>query len=121
MKITIICPTYNRPERHANLYAVFNHQNYSDKELLVMDDSAEKSPFFAELQDDRVTYLHLTSSSTIGHKRNLMADIAKGEVIAHFDDDDYYAPDYLQTMLQLIDCADSTGEGATVEPCRGEH
>jgi len=32
-------------------------------------------------------------------KRNLLASAARGRWIAHFDDDDYYAPNYLEHML----------------------
>lgn len=106
MKMSVICPTYNRPERHENLYNAFIHQTHPDKELLVIDDSPEESPFFSQLNDPRVIYRHLSTRSTIGHKRNLMADLANGEIIVHFDDDDYYAPTYLEKTLQLIQGAD---------------
>lgn len=106
MKVSVICPTYQRAERHPLLYTAFNHQTYADKELLVIDDSPEKSPFFTNLQDDRVTYQFLSSYYNIGHKRNLLIDLAKGEIIVNFDDDDFYAPTYIQTMVDAIQEAD---------------
>lgn len=98
MKVSVICPTYNRPDRHKNLYLVFDHQTYENKELVVLDDSSEPSPFFSELQDSRVKYQHLPERMTLGLKRNRLIEKSEGEVIAHFDDDDYYAPEYLRTM-----------------------
>ncbi len=105
-KVSVICPTFNRPERHANLYATFAHQTYENRELLVLDDSPEPSPFFTNLRDPRVKYQHLPKRTSIGFKRNFLANIASGEFIAHFDDDDYYAPTYLAEMIEKLGSAD---------------
>jgi hypothetical protein len=40
---------------------------------------------------------------TIGAKRNQLVAEARGEIVAHFDDDDYYAPAYLDTMVGLLE------------------
>ncbi len=105
-KVSIICPTYNRPERHENLYKAFLHQTYENKELLVLDDSPSPSPFFTNLDDPRVKYQNLSCRATIGYKRNALIGMASGEIIAHFDDDDYYAPNYLSTMVGQLGPAD---------------
>jgi glycosyltransferase involved in cell wall biosynthesis len=97
-KISVICPTYNRHHRHANLYTAFNHQINIEAELLILDDSPTPSPFFLTLSDPRVNYQHLSKRMTIGSKRNLLIEKASGEIIAHFDDDDFYAPSYLFEM-----------------------
>ncbi|HSX26996.1 MAG TPA: glycosyltransferase [Chlamydiales bacterium] len=105
-KISVICPTYNRSDRHANLYAAFDQQTYENKELLVLDDSPEPSLFFTHLKDPRVKYINLPERGTIGFKRNFLIGLASGELIAHFDDDDYYAPTYLTTMVNQLGSAD---------------
>ncbi len=105
MNVSVICPTYNRPSCHKNLYRVFDHQTYQDKELVVLDDSHEPSPFFSELRDERVKYYHLPKRMILGLKRNLLIEKSAGEVIAHFDDDDYYAPEYLATMVPHLKTA----------------
>lgn len=57
------------------------------------------------LTDSRVTYIHDNTATTLGQKRNLLVEKAKGEFIAHFDDDDYYAPEYVAYMLgRVIEC-----------------
>lgn len=105
-KVSIICPTYNRPDRHANLYQAFCEQTYPNKELLVADDSPTPSSFFLHLKDPRVRYVKLDKRASIGFKRNLLIGISSGELIAHFDDDDYYAPNYLATMVDRLEDQD---------------
>lgn len=105
-KVSVICPTYGRADRHQLLYAAFSHQTYKNKELLVYDDSPSPSPFFQSLQDEKVTYSHNPIRKTIGAKRNALIQMASGEVIAHFDDDDYYAPVYLEKMVEKLGDAD---------------
>jgi len=77
-------------------------QSVEDFEWLILDDSPEPSPYFLGLADPRVRYQHSATRLTIGAKRNLLAEQAGAPVIAHFDDDDYYAPDYLKTMLEHL-------------------
>ncbi|MBM4356502.1 MAG: glycosyltransferase [Deltaproteobacteria bacterium] len=98
MKISVVTPTYQRQGWHELLYCVFDAQDWEDKELVVVDDSPEPSPFFSGLMDRRVVYRHARQRIPIGPKRDLLVRLARGEVIAHFDDDDYYAPDYLSWM-----------------------
>jgi len=102
MRVSVICPTYGRPERHERLHRYFDHQTIDQKDLWVLDDSPEPSRFFRQLQDGRVRYLHSAGRMTIGAKRNWLLSCCTGDVVAHFDDDDWYAPSYLQTMTQAL-------------------
>ncbi len=102
MKVSIITPTFEREHFLPNLYACFASQTYADVELLVLDDSPVSSTFFATCADPRVKYVHQTDRQTNGQKRNVMAGQATGDIIAHFDDDDYYAPNYIETMVSLL-------------------
>lgn len=94
------------------LYHVFDAQTYPDKELLVLDDSPAASRFFAALDDPRVTYLHSDVALTIGEKRNRLVERATGEIVACFDDDDFYAAHYLDTVVQLLEGHDAVKLGA---------
>jgi len=102
MKVSIITPTFDRGGYHASLYASFKRQDHPQKELLVWDDSPVPSPFFTTLDDPEVRYFHSVERYSIGEKRNLLAERADGEVIAHFDDDDYYKSNYLSFMLGAL-------------------
>lgn len=39
---------------------------------------------------------------SLGLKRNVAIELAAGEIIAHFDDDDLYAPGYLTWMHERL-------------------
>jgi len=43
---------------------------------------------------------------TIGEKRNRLVARAKGDIIVHFDDDDYYGPTYVRGMVHALTEAD---------------
>lgn len=106
MKIGVICPTYNRPDRHGNLYRAFCHQTHSDRHLYILDDSLDPSPVFHGLRDPRVTYVHDSKRVELGTKRNRLIEMVDADVVAQFDDDDYYAPAYLESMSHHLGDAD---------------
>ena len=97
-------PTFNRQHMHEAIYQCFLHQDHPDRDLWVLDDSAVPSPFLCSVRerDERVHYIHHGSRITIGHKRNALIEQSRGDVIAHFDDDDWYAPQYLSSMIDRL-------------------
>ncbi|WP_322049291.1 glycosyltransferase family 2 protein [Paraburkholderia sp. J67] len=97
--VSIITPTWEREAMLPFAYRSFAHQDVGAREWIVIDDSAVPSAFMASLDDPRVRYRHVTRRMSIGEKRNLAADLARADVIAHFDDDEFYAPGYLRMML----------------------
>jgi len=102
--VSIIVPTYGRQDRHEALYRGFQHQDHPDRDMWILDDSPEPSPFFCSLRgsDERLHYIHQAERQTIGHKRNQLIDMARGDVVAHFDDDDVYNPQYLSSMIDRL-------------------
>ena len=74
---------------------------------LESDDTATPSPFFSALEDPDVRYIHQPGRRlSIGEKRNLLAEHATSDVLVHFDDDDYYGPEYCQRMIGFLEHAD---------------
>jgi len=100
--VSVICPTYNRPGMHEKLYSVFHAQDYPKKELWVLDDTHAPSAFFGKCSDPEVHYVHNRQKRTIGAKRNQLIAMSTGPLIAHFDDDDWYAPNYLSSMIEAL-------------------
>lgn len=100
--VSIVTPTFNRSEFLPFLYQCVQNQTLSDWEWIIIDDSDEESSFIKSIQNTRINYQHIPSRVILGDKRNICADLAQGEFIVHFDDDEYYAPHYIETMVKLL-------------------
>ncbi|HKT98121.1 MAG TPA: glycosyltransferase family A protein [Paraburkholderia sp.] len=107
--VSVITPTRGREAMLPHAYRSFAHQDLRACEWIVIDDSERPSAFMQGLDDARVVYRHVPHCMSTGAKRNLAVALARAEVIAHFDDGEYYAPHYLRTM-----CARLSGRRADV-------
>jgi glycosyltransferase involved in cell wall biosynthesis len=101
--VSVVVPTFGRERLHPALLAMFRAQTWAPLELVVDDDSPAPSASFARIDDSRVRYMHHAERASIGVKRNRLVSEARGEVIVAFDDDDYYAPHYVETMLAALE------------------
>lgn len=108
--ISCIMPTYNRRSFIPLTLECFRAQTYPNKELIVVDDGTDAVGDLLELEAG-VRYIRVPPRRTIGAKRNLACEQSRGEFIAHWDDDDWYAPERLQVQCEplLADAADITG------------
>lgn len=108
-RVSVVCPTYDGRHRlHPLLYACFATQTgVDDLELVVLDTGAERSPFFAACDDPRVTYVYSKNDLTTGEKRNRILELATGEIIANFDDDNFYCDRYLELMVHHLRTSDA--------------
>jgi len=100
--VSVICPTYNREAMHEKFYQVFHNQDYALKDLWILDDTYTPSRFFSQCTDPEVHYVHMPQKRTIGAKRNQLITMSSGSVVAHFDDDDWYARTYLSSMVDAM-------------------
>ena len=98
--VSIIVPTFNRQHLFPLLYECFQNQDYGKVELLIYDDTKHPSKFFLDLP--KVRYYHSEQRLSIGEKRNFLAHEASGDIIAHFDDDDFYMPNYISYMIKKL-------------------
>jgi len=99
--ISVVIPTYKRPERLRTAIASAQAQTFTPLEVLVCDNDTGFSAQSVcnELGLSTVTYI--PSSKVIGPSfaRNEGARAARGEWLAFLDDDDHWLPEYLQTVL----------------------
>jgi len=109
--VSCIMPTKNRSKYVPIAIDNFKKQDYLYKELIIIDDG--DTPVKHLVPDDpQIRYIYLDEKDpTIGAKRNIGCEHAQGEIITHWDDDDWYAPDWIsyQVMSFLASGADIAG------------
>jgi glycosyltransferase involved in cell wall biosynthesis len=88
--ISCIMPTYNRRSFVPQAIFYSLHQNYPNKELIIVDDGDDAVGDLVPA-DERIRYIRSPGRQSIGLKRNLACEEARGSIIAYWDDDDWYA------------------------------
>jgi glycosyltransferase involved in cell wall biosynthesis len=91
-------PTYNRRWALPRALAYFLQQDYPRKELVIVDSGTDS---VADLVPERpdIRYHRDSDRIPLGAARNLACELASGSLIAHFDDDDWQAPDRLSRQV----------------------
>lgn len=97
--ISCIMPTYNRDLFAKQAIKYFLRQAYPRKELLIADDGTE--PLLVDKYPG-IYYFRLHEKKSLGYKRNILLEKCRGEIIAHWDDDDWYHPSYLTKLSRLL-------------------
>lgn len=95
-------PTRDRPDFAVQAVHYFCAQDYPNKEMVVLEDG---SPTLAgRLPDDpRVRYIATGAPlRSIGAMRNEACRLARGEIVAHWDDDDWYGSARLTRQVEPI-------------------
>ena len=105
--VTCVCPTLNRHQFLPRAIKCFLGQEYPKKELLIVDDGA--SALHLIPQDPRIRYINFKGRLKIGEKRNFCNENAIGELIAHWDDDDWSHPRRLGEQIALLGAGKVTG------------
>jgi glycosyltransferase involved in cell wall biosynthesis len=96
-----IMPTHNRRLFVARAIEYFQRQDYPNKELVIIDDGEDAVSDLIP-DDPRVHYDRIHARQTVGSKRNLAVQAARGEFIVHWDDDDWYAANRLSAQVQKL-------------------
>lgn len=100
-KVSCIMPTADRPQFVTLSIQFFLRQTYEPRELVIVDDG-ENSVADLLPVDPRIRYIRLTRHNSTGQKRNIACQEATGDIIVHWDDDDWYAPWRLEYQVQAL-------------------
>ena len=96
--VSCLMPTADRRRFVAQSIACFLRQDYPERELIVLDDGRDR---VADLipPDPRIRYVALDEKLVLGDKRNRACELARGEILVHWDDDDWHAPSRLSYQV----------------------
>lgn len=100
-RVTCIMPTYNRRGFVPRAIEYFLRQDYADSELLIVDDGSDPVRDLVPA-NGRVRYVALPSRLSLGAKRNLACEQAAGDIILHWDDDDWHAPRRVRYQVEAL-------------------
>ncbi len=95
--VSCVMPTRDRAEYARQAVRYFLRQDYPEKELIIVDDGVQPLEGFES--DSRIRHIRLPSRVSIGAKRNLGCELARGEFVAQWDDDDWYGPRRLSEQI----------------------
>jgi O-antigen biosynthesis protein len=103
--VSVIVPTYNRPDMLvATLQSILN-QTYKWFEILVVNDCGlDVENIVGWLnQQGNITYVKHAPNRGLAAARNTGLKLARGKYIAYLDDDDLFYPHHLETLVTALE------------------
>lgn len=117
-RVSLIVPTGNRNLLLKHCIAQAMAQTCVDPfEVIVVDGGSSGDRFLRSFEaahffrSGDLRFYSVDPKTTVGERRNIAIEHARGELIAHFDDDDFYHPNYLGELLQWWDAQDPLALG----------
>jgi glycosyltransferase involved in cell wall biosynthesis len=113
--VSAVMPTFDRRVFIPRAIAQFTRQSYPNRELIVVDDGTDPIGDLLP-QDPSIRYVRLPTRVTIGSKRNTACELARGDIVIGWDDDDWYHPDRIARQVEPIveGRADVVGLGESI-------
>ncbi len=100
LSVSCICPTFGRPWNLEEAIESFHRQDYEgSKELVVLNDYGDHT---LRYEHENVRLLNQPGRKTIGEKRNMMIESARGDIIVVWDDDDISLPHRISQAVSFI-------------------
>lgn len=99
--VSVVIPCYNYGRFLDRAVTSVLNQTYDDFEVIIVDDcSTDNTPDIARtFTDNRVHYIRQSQNVGQSENRNTAIRVARGNLIAMLDADDWWSPDYLKTVL----------------------
>lgn len=107
MDVSVVTPTYNRRAFIPSLIQIYKNQTYPKEKMewIIIDDGMNKvEDLFIEAAKTipNIRYIYIDEKMRIGEKRNALNREAKGSIIIAMDDDDYYPPTRIATVVEAF-------------------
>jgi len=94
-------PTYDRQAFVLQGIEYFLRQDYPDCELVIVDSGSRP---IADVipRAPRIRYVRLEKRCSIGAARNVACEASEGDLILHWDDDDWHAPHRIRYQVEEL-------------------
>jgi len=110
LKVSCIMPTRNRPHYAKLAVQRFQRQTYRNRELIILDDAdapsfhdwSQSSILLSEVNGGSLVYETVPTRISIADKRNRCCSMASGDVICHWDDDDWSDANRISDQMELL-------------------
>ena len=107
IEVSVVTPTYNRRKFIPILIEIYRNQTYPKEKMewIIIDDGKDcVEDLFKEASKTipNIRYIYLDEKVRIGAKRNLLNKEARGSIIVAMDDDDYYPPDRVSSVVDAF-------------------
>ncbi len=103
-RVTVLTPTYNRPEFLPDAIRSVVNQEFSDWEMLVINDGGlDVGEIVGSFGDERLRYLDRPENRGKAACLNLGLQEARGNFIAYLDDDDVWYPGHLAALVRALE------------------
>lgn len=104
--VSIIVPAYNVEKYLGRCMESLCGQNYSDIEIILVDDgSSDSTPELCDewgRQDDRIVVIHQKNGGQCS-ARNAALDVMSGDYVMYVDSDDYIHRDMISQMVDFLE------------------
>ena len=97
--VSVVLTTRDRPRFLSIALRCYAEQTYPHRELIVVDDGSDYPADEKAIQDLGGRVVRAVSGSSIGAKLNAGIEAARGPLCQKMDDDDWYHPRFLETLV----------------------
>jgi glycosyltransferase involved in cell wall biosynthesis len=107
VEVSVVTPTYNRRMFIPTLIDIYRAQTYPKEKMewIIADDGRiSVEDLFKEASQTipNIRYIRIDEKMRLGAKRNLLNREARGQIIIAMDDDDYYPPERVTTVIEAF-------------------
>lgn len=103
-QVSVIIPAYNQAEYLGEAIQSVLNQTFINYEIIVVDDgSTDNTPNIARQFGSAIRYIQ-QSNQGLSAARNTAIRHSQAEIIAPLDSDDFWEPEFLEKMLNHLNC-----------------
>lgn len=100
--VSCLMPTFARHDRLPRAVAMFLAQRVPEAELVIVSEDGLPDALLDRIPTHVVRHVPCAAGLSLGAKRNLAADAARGRILVHWDDDDLHAGDRLRRQARVF-------------------